>query len=92
MHQSIDGRRGGHRIFEDSLPFGKDEIAGQQHAMTLVAMGQQGEQDFHLVNGATALRRHSHAPAPVSYDWRACHSGPAAPDRAPSDHLVYQRG
>ena len=49
MHQSIDGRRGGHRIFEDPLPFGKDEIAGQQHAMTLVAMGQQGEQDFHFV-------------------------------------------
>ena len=49
MHQAVDGCGRGHRILEDDLPLGERKVARQQHAAPLVAVGEQGEEDLHLL-------------------------------------------
>jgi hypothetical protein len=49
VNEAVDGCGCGHGIFEDSFPFGKGKIAGQQNAATLVAFGQKREHDFHFL-------------------------------------------
>jgi hypothetical protein len=49
VNQAIDGRGGRHRSFEDSFPFAKDEIAGQEYAPAFIALSQQSEERFHLL-------------------------------------------
>src|ERR1700687_5760086 len=51
MDQAVDGRRRRHRVFEDPLPFGERQVAGQQHTATLIAFSQQREDDLHLLSG-----------------------------------------
>jgi hypothetical protein len=48
MHDPINSRGGGHRIFEDLIPFGEDQVRGDHHAFALISFGQQSEEDFHL--------------------------------------------
>src|SRR5215813_15303766 len=43
VDQAIDRRRCRHRIFEDSLPLAKNKVTREQHASSLVTMGQQRE-------------------------------------------------
>src|ERR1035437_4580666 len=53
MHEPINCRHGGHRVFEDLLPFREHQVAGDHHAAPLLAFGQEREQHFHfLPNGA----------------------------------------
>ena len=40
MHQAINGGGGRHWVFEDAFPFGKRQIAGDQHTAAFVALGQ----------------------------------------------------
>jgi len=46
MDQAVDRGRSGHWVLEDSFPVAEDEIAGNQHRASLVALGDQGEQDL----------------------------------------------
>ena len=41
MHEPVDGRGGGHRVFEDGLLLGQWQVGGDQHAATLVPFGQE---------------------------------------------------
>lgn len=50
VHQAVNGRRRGHRVLEDLLPFAKGKIARQQHAAVFVSLGQQREEHFHLLS------------------------------------------
>ena len=48
VDQTIDRGGGGHRIFEDSVPFRKRQVAGEQNTASFVALRQQREQNFHF--------------------------------------------
>ena len=48
VNQTIDRRRRGHGILEDTLPLRESQVARDQHASTLVALRQQSEQNLHL--------------------------------------------
>jgi hypothetical protein len=39
MDESVDGGHGRHRVFEDLIPLGKHQIAGDHHAAPFVAFG-----------------------------------------------------
>jgi hypothetical protein len=39
VHDAIDGGHGGHRIFEDPIPVGKDQIGRDGHAASFIALG-----------------------------------------------------
>ncbi len=49
MHQAVDRRRGGHRVFEDRRPLRERQVAGQHHAAALVAFRQEREEHLHLL-------------------------------------------
>ena len=49
MNQPINRSSGRHRILEDRLPFAQWKIARQHYAATLVTIGQQREQNLHLL-------------------------------------------
>ncbi len=49
MDQSIDGGSGRHRILEDSIPLGADQIARDRNAAALIALAEEGEEHLHLV-------------------------------------------
>ena len=49
VHDAVDGACGGHRIFEDPVPLAEDEVAGDDHAPPLVALGEEGEEHLHLL-------------------------------------------
>jgi hypothetical protein len=48
VDQAIDRCGGGHRIFEDAVPFGKWQVAGEQNTASFIALRQQSEQYFHF--------------------------------------------
>lgn len=48
MHQTIDRRRGGHRVLKNLLPLRERKIARQHHTASLVAVGQKRKQYIHL--------------------------------------------
>jgi hypothetical protein len=49
MYEAVDGCGRGHRVFEDAVPRGKRQVAGDHHTAALVALCQQAKQDFHLL-------------------------------------------
>ena len=49
MHPPVDGRGGGHRVFEDTVPLAEDEVAADQYTFALVAFSEEGKQHFHLI-------------------------------------------
>jgi len=49
MDQTVDRGGRGHWVLEDLLPLRERQIARQQHAATFVTLGQEREQDFHLL-------------------------------------------
>jgi hypothetical protein len=49
MHQPVDGRHRGHRVFENLVPFREDQVAADQHAAPLITLRQEREQDLHLL-------------------------------------------
>ena len=49
VNQAVDCRGRGQGILEDPLPVREDQVAGQQNRATLVAMGEQREENLHLV-------------------------------------------
>jgi len=48
MNQAVNSRGSGHRVLEDGFPLGKRQVAGEQDACPLIAVGQEGKEDFHL--------------------------------------------
>ena len=50
MDDAVNGGQGGHRIFEDALPFRKNQVCRDGHAAPFVAFGQQGKEHFHLIS------------------------------------------
>ena len=48
MHQAVNGRHGRHRILEDLVPFGEDQVAANHHAAPFIPLGQKREQHFHF--------------------------------------------
>ena len=49
MDEAVDGGGGGHRVLEDPVPLAEEEVAGDDHAAPLVPLGEEREQDLHLV-------------------------------------------
>ena len=49
VDEPVDHRRRRHRILEDPVPLAEDQVAGDQHALALVPLGQEGEEHLHLV-------------------------------------------
>lgn len=49
VYQAVDDGRGGHRVLEDPVPLAEHQVAGDQGGSTFVALGQEGEQNFHLL-------------------------------------------
>lgn len=49
MDQSIGSGCCGHRVFEDAVPLGKNEVARDHDAATLVALRKEGKEHLHLV-------------------------------------------
>ena len=49
MNEAVDGGGGGHGVFEDSVPLAEDQVAGDEDALALVALGQKREEDLHFV-------------------------------------------
>jgi hypothetical protein len=45
----VDGRHGGHRIFEYAFPFAEHEIGGDQHRFAFIALGKKREEHLHFV-------------------------------------------
>ena len=48
MHNAVDSSQGRHGIFEDAIPLSKDQIRGNHHGFAFIALGQKGEEYFHL--------------------------------------------
>ena len=46
MDDAVDSRGGGHGVFEDLVPFTEDQIAGDDHGASLVALSHESEEDF----------------------------------------------
>lgn len=51
MHEAVDGGHGHHGILEDLVPLAEDEVGGDEDALLLVALGEEGEKDLHLLAG-----------------------------------------
>ena len=51
VHESIDGGHGRHRVFEDLVPLGEDQVGGDDHGFFLVALGEEVKEHFHLLAG-----------------------------------------
>jgi len=49
VNDAVNGGSGGHRVLENLIPLGEDEIGSNDHAAAFIAFGKQGEKDFHLV-------------------------------------------
>lgn len=49
MHDAVDGGQRRHGVLEDACPLREDQVCRQGHAPMLVAFGEQGEQDLHLI-------------------------------------------
>ena len=49
MDQPVDGSHRRHRILEDLVPLAEDQIRGDDHRLFLVAFGEEGEEDLHLL-------------------------------------------
>mgnify|MGYP001209608559 CR=1 FL=1 len=49
VYQAVDGRGGGHLVLEDFVPLGKGQVAGEHDRATLIAVGEQVEEDLHLL-------------------------------------------
>jgi len=45
----VDGRRRGHGVLEYPVPLGEHQVRGDHHALSLVSLGQEGEQHLCLV-------------------------------------------
>ena len=41
---------GVHGVLEDSVPLAEDQVAGDQHGVSLVALGHQGEEHFDFLD------------------------------------------
>ena len=39
----------GHRVLKDLVPLGEDEVGSDDDTLALVALGQEGKQDLHLL-------------------------------------------
>ena len=61
MHQTVDGRHGGQRIFEDPIPFGKHNVAGERDGFVLLTLGQEGEQHLRLLGAVLDDTSHNTA-------------------------------
>ena len=46
VDDAVDGGGGGHWVFEDLVPLAEDQVAGDDHGASLVALGHEREEDF----------------------------------------------
>ena len=51
MHEPVNRRRCGHRIFEDAFPLTEHQIARNEDGAALVALRQQREEHLHFFTG-----------------------------------------
>jgi len=49
MDHPVDGGRGSHRVLEDPVPFGEDQVRADTQRTPLVPLRHQGEQDLGLL-------------------------------------------
>jgi len=49
VDDAVDGRSCRQGVLEDLAPFGEDEVGGDDDAAPLVPLGQEGEQNLHLL-------------------------------------------
>jgi hypothetical protein len=49
VDESVDGGRCRHGVLEDAIPLREDEVARDDHAAPFVALGEEGEEDLHLI-------------------------------------------
>ena len=50
VDDAVDGGGGGHRVFEDLVPLAEDQVAGDDHGASLVALGHESEENFDLLS------------------------------------------
>jgi hypothetical protein len=51
VNDTVNGSCGGHGVFEDLIPLGKDQIGSDHHTATLIALSQLSKENFHFVAG-----------------------------------------
>ena len=49
MHKSVDGARGGHRVFEDFVPLREDQVRGHDHTSTLIPLCEKRKENVRFV-------------------------------------------
>ena len=51
VHEPIDGGHRGHRVLEDLVPLGEDQVRGDDDGLFLVAFGEEVKEHLHLLAG-----------------------------------------
>ena len=51
VNEPIDGGHGRHGVLEDLVPLGEDQVGGDDDGFVFVALGEELEEDFHLLAG-----------------------------------------
>ena len=51
VDEPVDSGHGGHRVFEDPVPLAEGQVGGDHDRFPLVALGQEGEEDFPFIAG-----------------------------------------
>ena len=46
MDDTVDSCGGSHRVFEDLVPLAENQVAGDDHRASLVALSHESEEDF----------------------------------------------
>ena len=49
VNEAVDGGHRGHRVLEDLVPLGEDQVGGDDDGLLLVALGEKMEEDLHLL-------------------------------------------
>ena len=49
VDQAVDSGHGRHRVLEDLIPLGEDQVGGDNDGLLLVALGEEMEKDLHLL-------------------------------------------
>ena len=57
MHQAIDRRGGRHLIAKDPIPVREDQIAGDEDGASLVAFGEEREENLGLLGALLDVAR-----------------------------------
>ena len=49
MNEAVDGGHRGHRVLEDLVPLGEDQVGGDDDGLLLVTLSEEMEEYLHLL-------------------------------------------